>query len=163
MKRALLVIDVQGYFINGYSKHIPNAISQHISSHNYDYIIFTRFVNKKGYVFEKLLNWKGCRGGDDIKIAPELRQLAEKHHVFTKHTFSVFHSEEFLGFLEGTSIDHFDICGLDANACVLLAAFELFDRGYSIRVIDELIGSHNGEGLSEAAKLIIKNNFEKYY
>ncbi len=159
--KSLIVIDVQGYFVNENTKSLPKKIKQHLENSNYDYIIFTRFINDKSTIFWKKRNWRGCSDGKDIEIVPELTPYAK--NLFTKHTFSIFTSKKLVEFIKKNKINSFDLCGIDLNACVLLAAFELFDKGYDVKVLTELTGSHNGEELELAAKKIIKNNFEKYY
>ena len=157
--KALLVIDMQGYFVN--EKEIPGKIVSHIKKTKYEHIIFTRFVNNETTTFWQKRGWRGCSSGEDVKIVPLLRPYAKQ--VFTKHTFSILTNKKLVKYIKENKIDSFDICGVDINACVLLATFELFDRGYDIKVLNELTGSHNGKELEIAAKIIIKNNFEKYY
>lgn len=40
MKRALLVIDVQQFYINEFTNHIPERIKEYVDKNSFEYIIF---------------------------------------------------------------------------------------------------------------------------
>jgi len=55
-KKALIIIDVQNYFVNELTKSLPEKIVRYINKTDYDFVVFTKFINKKGSNFFKLLN-----------------------------------------------------------------------------------------------------------
>lgn len=64
MKRALIVIDVQNYFMNSLTKHLPERILQYIQKNkgNFALIIFTNFVNTRESSVYRFLDWQECLG-----------------------------------------------------------------------------------------------------
>ena len=46
MKSLLLVIDLQKSFINENTKYLIDRINNLVNSSMYDYVIFTKFINK---------------------------------------------------------------------------------------------------------------------
>lgn len=56
-KSALVVVDVQNYFINEHTKGLPERIQKFIVKNrdSFYYLIFTKFVNKSSSNFVKML------------------------------------------------------------------------------------------------------------
>ena len=72
-KTALIIIDVQNYFVNEHTKGIPEKIAQFINENKFDFVLFTKFVNHEGSNYFKLLNWHKCLGSPDTDIYPTLK------------------------------------------------------------------------------------------
>lgn len=164
MKTALIVIDVQNYFINKHTMHIPQKISDYISKHekDFDFVLFTKFVNKIDSNYVKLLNWKKCFSSPDTDISEELSKFIDEKNVFVKTAYSAFKSREFSDFLRKNKIKRIFICGIDTDACILATAFETFDLGYDVKILKNLCASHSGKNFHEyALKLMRKNIFKK--
>ncbi len=146
MSKALLVIDMQNYFVNKHTKELPNKIRKFIltNGEKFDYILFTQFVNTKDSNFVKLMKWRKCFRSPETDIHPRLKEFSNFRNVFTKHTFSPFKSKEFLNFVKRNRINDFSICGTDTEACVLSTAVDAFDSGYRVKILKNLCGSHHG-------------------
>jgi len=56
MKNSLIVIDVQNYFVNEHTKSIPEKIAQFIDKNKFNFVLFTKFINREGSNYFKLLN-----------------------------------------------------------------------------------------------------------
>ena len=159
-KKALIVIDVQNYFINELTKSIPEKIVKHINKTNYDFIIFTKFVNKKGSNFFKLLNWKKMLSGHETKIHNSLIEFCDKKNIFVKTSYSIFKAKGFNEYLKKNKISSLYLCGIDTEACVLASAFEGFDLGFDVKIIKELCSNDSGKSLYNSVFKIIEKCIE---
>jgi nicotinamidase-related amidase len=159
-KTALLIVDVQNYFLNGHTSHLPEKIAAHISVNHYDYTLFTKFVNQKDSNFEKMLGWNKCSKPPETNISSLLECYVKSGQVFEKHTLSAFKNLELKRFLDSHHITKLFICGTDSEACVLSTAFEAFDFGYETHILKDLCASTNGKDFHEYARTIIERNLE---
>lgn len=159
-KSVLIIIDVQNYFVNELTKLIPENIVKHINKADYDYIIFTKFINKEGSNFFKLLNWKKMLSGHETEIHNSLIKFANKNNVFTKNGYSIFKAKGLNNFLKKNKVDALFLCGIDTEACVLASAFEAFDLGFDVKIIKELCSSHSSRSLHNSALKIIDKCIE---
>ncbi len=159
-KTALIVIDVQNYFVNEHTKVIPDKIASFIQENKFDFIGFTKFVNNKNSNFFKLLNWKKCLNPPDTDIYTTLSRFVNKNNLFEKATYSVFKCDKLVEILKKNDINKIFLCGIDIDACILASAFDGFDLGYEICILEDLSLSHSGEKLDNAAVEIIKKNFK---
>ncbi len=160
-KKALIVVDVQNYFVNDYTKSIPNKIANFIQSSKFDLVLFTKFVNYKNSNFFKLLNWRKCLCPPDTDIHPVLVKFINDNNLFKKASYSIFKSDKLVKSLKKSNINQIFLCGIDIDACVLSSAFEGFDLGYQVHILKDLSLSHSGKKLDSAAFEIINKNLEK--
>ena len=163
MKTALVVVDVQNYFVNKYTTNIAKRISDFISKHGQDFdsVIFTKFVNKEDSSHAKLLNWRKCFTSPDTDISPELSKFVNKNNVFVKSGYSEFKSKGFRDFLKKNDIKKLVFCGIDTDACILATAFDAFDQGYEVEILEDLCGSHSGKDFHECAMRIMRKSILK--
>jgi len=158
MKNALLIIDVQKFFINEFTKSIPKKVAYFIENHKFDFVLFFKFINSKESNFVKSLNWHKMLNSPDIDIVIELEKFVTKDNVFTKSAFSAFKSEKFLKFLKENKIKKLYICGFDTDECVLSTAIEAFDLGFDVKVLQDLCASHHGRKYHNNAIEILERN-----
>lgn len=91
--------------------------------------------------------------------------LDKKVRIFTKDTYSCYRAKDivngelFKDWLKENKVKEIDICGVETMCCVLASAFDLFDAGYKINVLNELCADMNGK-YDKVSKEIIKNNFK---
>lgn len=159
-KKALVVIDVQNYYLNDYTKELPRKISQYIKDNVFDYVLFTKFINNEKSSLYQKLGWKKMMSSPDIDICQELIPFIKDDNIFEKNTYSIFKSKAFVYFLKENNINELHFCGLDTDACILASLYEGFDLGYNIKVIDNLNLSHSGEIFHEAGSKIINKNLQ---
>ncbi len=78
-KSALVVVDVQNYFINKHTKGLPEKIQKFIVKNrdDFDFVLFTKFVNDKKSNYFKLWGWKDCFSSPDIDIHPALIEFTK--------------------------------------------------------------------------------------
>ena len=105
MKQALLVVDVQNYFINKNTQHIPNNIKRLIQANDFSVIAFSQFINQPDSSFIKYLNFTGCTKSPYSDIVNELRPWLKKDNIFTKCAFSVFVNPDFENYFSLTEWD----------------------------------------------------------
>lgn len=72
MSYALIVVDVQEGFINQFTEHIPERVARLIDQHDFDPILFTRFINSPDGPHSRFMGWSDCATEPEINIAPEL-------------------------------------------------------------------------------------------
>lgn len=160
-KTALVVIDVQNYFVNDKTKELPKKIANYIEQNNFDFILFTQFVNQKDSNFIKLLHWEKCFSGPDTNIDLKLKKFVTKDNLFKKTSYSIFKSPTFMKFLKNHNIKKLFLCGIDTDSCVLASAFDAFDLGYEVHVLKELSSSHSGQSFHDTAIKIINKSIQK--
>jgi len=160
-KNALIVIDVQNYFVNDNTKILPQKIAKFIENNKFDFVLFAKFVNKEDSNFFKILDWKECTSSPDTDIHSTLSKFVNKNNVFEKSTYSIFKSKKLAKFLKKNNITKLFLCGIDTDACVLASAYDGFDIGYNIEILKDLCLSHYGEKLNNSALNIIETHLQK--
>ena len=165
MKKALIVIDVQNYFINEHTAHIPSRIAEYIGRNGSEYgaVLFTKFVNNEKSNFFLAHGWDKCTEPPETDIHPTLARLANNgnSHVFEKDTFSAFKNQRLVDVLRKKGINEIHLCGTDTEACVLSSAYDGFELGFTVKVLTDLCGTMNGAEFQESAKKIIEWTFER--
>jgi nicotinamidase-related amidase len=160
MKKALFVIDVQGFFKNKKTKSIAKKINSYIKNNKdtYSFIIFTIFKNTPESPATKILGFDGCSGGEDIEILGELSEPLNGSKIIFRNVYSLFKVAEVQNKLKEYKIEQVDICGFDTDCCVMATTYDLFDSGYKPVVLEKLCFSTSKEGLHKPALKIIKRN-----
>ena len=161
-KTALLIVDVQNYFINKHTQHIPGNIKNFLENNDFSLICFSQFINSPESNFAKHLNFTGCTKPPYTDIAKELVPWLKEDNTFTKQSFSVFTNPLFENFLQKNKITELAICGLDTEYCVLADCFNAFDRGYKVSVVANCCASFtSGDEAHQSALNIIEKNLGK--
>lgn len=159
MKTALLIVDVQNYFINKNTQAVPGNIKRLIQTNDFPVIAFSQFINSSDSAFVKHLNFTGCAKPPYSDIVADLKPWLKKDNVFKKCAFSVFTNPKFEQYLNKNKIGELVICGLDTDYCVLADCFNAFDRGYKISVVADCCASFTSGKIGHLAALgIVKNN-----
>jgi len=162
MSKALVVIDVQKYFVVDRAANLPNKIAWHIKENDYDHVLFLKFRNDPQSNFHKLLNFSEVTKAPATDIHETLTEFVTDNNVFEKTTYSAFKAEKFVEYLKEHEVDALDLCGISFDACVLSTAFEAFDLGYEVNILDHLcsVSSISSE-LEDAAKIIVTRDLRK--
>lgn len=163
MKKALFVIDVQNYFINSQTKVLPKKIRQYIEKNRkkFDLIVFTHFVNDTTSNVYRLLDWKECVTSPEVDIVAELQPVLKYGIVVSKNVYSVLKITKVKNLLKQYNIEELYLCGIDTDCCVLATAYDGFDRGYRIRLLEDLCMASSSINLHRAALSIFKRNLLK--
>lgn len=160
MKKALFVIDVQGFFENKETKSIARKINNYIkkNKNNYSFIVFTIFKNDSKSPLQKIFKWKGCDKGKDVKIISELSNLVDSSKIIFRNTYSLFKVPQIQRKLKKYKIKQIDICGFDTDSCVLATTYDLFDSGYRPVILKNLCFSTSKNKLHKPTLKIIERN-----
>lgn len=153
-KTALIVVDVQKYFLQKAPDDLPGNIAQDIEKHDYGIVVFTVFRNTENSNFIRSLNWAQCDSDEDVQLPDELSTYASTDNVFTRAAYSGFQGTALNDFLHRADIEKVVLCGVDTDACVLATAFSAFDNGYIVNIKTEL--TFSGNGLQSEAEAILK-------
>ncbi len=149
MKTALLIVDVQTYFLEGAPQNFSRRIADHITNNAYDLVAFTVFKNHDESNFVRTLNWNKCFSEEDSTLPKELQLYQNNENMFIRATYSGFETTHLDEYLKENEITKIIICGVDSEACVLATAFSAFDRGYAVEVNFDLTYS-SGDLKNEA-------------
>lgn len=160
MKQALLVIDVQNFFINTLTAALPGKIRLYIQKNRkkFDTIIFTHFVNTPTSSVYRLLGWKKSMTSADTDIAQELQPILSQGVLVSKNVYSALKAPGVNTLLKNCHIQKLYLCGIDTDCCVLATAYDAFDRGYAVSLLKNLCMSSAHESFHAAALSLLKRN-----
>ena len=164
MKSVLAIIDVQKYFINEYTQPLPGKIARFLekNANKFDHIIFFKFQNSHKANWFKIIGWENMVNEKETEIAPELAHFTTDALVFTKvGAFSIFRVNNFISLLKNEKIQMTYICGTDTDACIYVSVMEAFERGYEIKLIEDLTSTHHGSNYHKNAIDAIKKNLSE--
>ena len=157
MCKLLLVIDVQNDFINVNTSIILFKIKELVERNEFDYIVFTRFINDKDSNWYRELAYSGCitEKGQSISID------TKNYKVIDKKIYSALNGE-LKNYINDNKIEEIYLCGFDTDACVFKTALDLFENNYNVYVLKDYCMSSEGIELhnvyiSNLARLIGKN------
>ena len=150
--RYLLVVDLQKEFVKDRKgKAIYDKCLKFISNrrNEYDIVIAAVYRNDSDVNSNmgRLLNWTECKDVVPLEFIPDSSYI---------HTGYAIKEYPYV-----TSNDIIDIIGFDTDACVLAAAFDVFDLGCNMRVLTELCWSSGGRRMHDAGIAIMKRQFGK--
>jgi nicotinamidase-related amidase len=153
---ALVVVDVNHFFLESAAESFAEDIANHIRQSHYDLIVFSVFRNRPDSNFVKSLNWTKCDSEEDAALPGALKKFMNDQNVFQKATYSAFTETKIDDYLRENNIDEITLCGIDTDACVLATAFSAFDRGYKVHVNFDL--TFSGNDLGGSARMIIEQS-----
>ena len=130
MIKILLAIDIQPSFVHGDIDYVKR-VQEYIDVSNYDYVYATTFLNYENSNFFNILDWD--------KVMEFEKPMIEYDRLIIKHGYGL--DDYFV--LQRNNI-HYDICGLDTEACVYKVALDLFERCYDFSVLENLCQSSGG-------------------
>lgn len=157
MKKALIIVDLQNYFMDERTTHLVEGIKKAIESGEYDEVVFTRFINRPDSSFVRN-GWEGCMGSPETDIYPSLKPYLGDAAVFDKYGFSAFRAEGIHEYLKRKGITEVHLCGTDTDACVLASAYDGFELGYDVKVIEGLCASRNGREYHQMGLSLLRRN-----
>ncbi len=157
-----MVIDVQNHFAVEKASDLPAKIAHYIDKSNYDHVVFTTFRNDPESNFHKILEFKKSIGPPATDLHPVLLPYTNKQNVFVKLTYSAFKASAFEKYIKKNQITELDICGINIDGCVLATAYEAFDLGFKVKILEDLssVASFRDD-YEAAAKTIITRNLKK--
>ena len=160
MNRALIVIDVQKYFLTDETKTIVKKISDYLknNSQKYSAIYFTVFKNDSNAPLWKISGWKDCVNSPDINLCDEIKEFTNNENLFYKNILSAIKVPQIIQEINKNKISEVHLCGFDTDCCVLATAYDLFDQGIKPVVLEDLTWSTSEEKLHKPAIQMFKRN-----
>jgi nicotinamidase-related amidase len=161
--KALLIVDVQPNMLLDRARQLIPSMAEYIRKTEYDlYVVATWYADEHSTFHRQTrdIDPPEKTGPAAEEILSALREKRSKLLEYQKNTRSVFKCEpERLLELElkREGIEHVHLFGVDVNDCVLAAAYDATDLGFTVTVIEEL--SDNADGiheLKEAALLVLR-------
>ena len=160
MRKALIVIDVQKYFLNKETKDIVKKIQKFLKekSGQYSIIYFTVFRNDPSSPLWRISEWEDCTNSPAADICDEIKEFTNDKNLFYKNILSAYKVPEIEKGLREHGISEVDLCGFDTDCCVLATAYDLFDAGIKPVVLENLTWSTSQEKLHKPALQMLKRN-----
>ena len=160
MRKALLVIDVQNYFMNSLTRDLPRKIKKHLEKNrsSYELIVFTHFVNTPKASVYRFLDWHECMNSPNTDIVKELQPLLPYGVTVPKDVLSVLKVPQAKKLLDEKKIDELYLCGIDTDCCVLATSYDAFDQGYRVYLLKDLCMASTGKNLHNTAVSMFKKN-----
>lgn len=138
-KKALIVVDLQPAFVKKHNSHIIPNIQKLLETVVYDAYIEAVFSAEKGSLWDIQQEWI-CPENEDTHSVDEIKGLlaARKPLHVHKHTRSVFRGDQDVtAYLTKKGIEEVHLVGTETNDCVLATAFDAFDSGFPVYVLEE--------------------------
>lgn len=160
MKSALVVIDVQKFFLTNKTKDVVKKIQKYLKNNfkNYSAVYFTIFKNDNKSSLWRISGWKDCTDSPDTDICDEIKEFANDKNLFYKNILSAYKVPEIQKGLRDQNISEVDLCGFDTDCCILATAYDLFDQGIKPVVLENLTWSTSKDKLYDPAIKIVKRN-----
>jgi nicotinamidase-related amidase len=138
-KRALIVVDLQPAFIKPHNDHIVPRVASLVKQVPYDAYVEAVFRAEKDSIWDRQQAWY-CPLDENTHTVDEVRGLlAPKGPLqVLKETRSVFKGDQDVeAWLRERDIEEIHLVGTETNDCVFATAFDSFDRGWPVYVLEE--------------------------
>lgn len=150
MQNILIVVDMQNGFARyDQTKNVGKKIIDLLEMNIFDYVIATKFVNKKNGPYKDILNWQKLTESPEIDIIKGIKyDIALEKYVYTPV------NSEFIRILkkanDGKKPRHIFIVGVDTDCCVMKTAVDLFEKNIRPIVLLEYCDSNGGKIANDA-------------
>lgn len=142
---VLMVVDVQHGFVNDQSAHVVPVVAV-LTRAWLDaggQVIFTRYRNEPGSLYERLIGWYELHAEQQIALAPEVESfLAEPGTSVVDKTVYTALTAEGLALIEAGGYTDVVVCGIATDACVLATVISAFDHGLTPWVVTDACASN---------------------
>lgn len=148
--KVLFAVDVQPEFVKDMTgKKVYTNCIDYINQYRgeYNYVLAAVYKNENNSVLQRFVDYNECRD-----IAP-LDFIPDKVQFHSGYSISEYPKVR--------NVDQVDIIGFDTDACVLSAAFHLFETGCNMRLLTNLIWSSGGEKMHKAGLAVMTRQFGK--
>lgn len=160
MNKALMVIDVQKFFLTRKTHGVVKQIQEYLKKNasEYQLVYFTIYKNDPSAPVWRLSGWKDCTASLDTDICDDIKPFTTPKNHFYKNFLSAAKVTEINEGLRQNKISEVDLCGFDTDCCVLATAYDLFDQGIKPVILENLTWSTSREKLHvPAIKMLLRN------
>lgn len=160
MNTALIVIDVQNYFLTPQTKPVVKRLRRYLKNKftQYAAVYFTVFKNNPHSPLWKISGWQDCTDSPETDICGEIKEFTNKNNLFYKNILSAYKVSGIKNDLKQKKITQVDLCGFDTDCCVLATAYDFFDNGIKPVILENLTLSTSKEKFHQPALKMIKRN-----
>lgn len=154
-RTALVVVDVQNGFVTDVSRPVVPVIAdlvEHWTAAGRS-VVFTRYLNYPGSLFERLFDWRKLTHAPETDIVSELAAAAEKAPVIDKKGYTLF-NEQGRALVEQNGWTELVFCGIDTEICVLKSAVDAFEAGIIPWILTDASASHSSQAAHDAGIFI---------
>lgn len=154
-RTALVVVDVQNGFVTDVSRPVVPVIAELVERWTAAGrpVVFTRYLNYPGSLFERLMDWRKLSGAPETDIVPELAAAAERAVVVDKKGYTLF-NEQGRELVDRGGWTDLVFCGIDTEICVLKSAVDAFEAGITPWVLTDASASHSSQASHDAGIFI---------
>lgn len=154
-KTALVVVDVQNGFLSDISRPVVPVIVDLVTRWTAAGrpVVFTRYLNQPGSLFEKLMNWSRLMDAPETDIVPELAEAASRAPIIDKVGYTLF-NDEGRALIATRGWTDLVFCGIDTEICVLKSAVDAFEAGITPWILTDASASHSSVAAHEAGIMI---------
>lgn len=155
MKNILIVVDMQNGFNRYDQTHLlAKKVVELTNSGIFDKIIATRFLNREGNQYTRIINWHRLMTSPDIDLVEGIKA----DEVVDKWIYTCV-TKEFMNLLEkcndGEIPTHVFICGADTDCCVMKTATDIFEQSIMPIVLTEYCDSNGGPESHKAGIMVM--------
>ncbi len=153
---VLVVIDMQNGFVSSESKPVVARVQALIDRWEAacGVTVFTRFVNRPGSPYERLIDWTRMQAPPETTIVDELTAAAARAvTILDKPIYSLF-TPEGTALLEDHGWTELVLCGIATESCILKTACDAFERNLTPVIVTDACFSHAGQEAHNAGLLV---------
>lgn len=154
---VLVVVDVQNGFVRAESAYVVPRIVDLVDRWQAagGDTVFTRYVNRPGSLFEKLIGWSELMGPPQTDIVDELAPYADRATaIVDKHEYGLLNNVEGAGLIHRHGWTDLYVCGIATESCVLATALGAFEAGLVPWLVEDASATHAGAHVHDAGILV---------
>ena len=158
--KNLIIVDMQNGFVNDNNRFLVDRINNYIKENKFDYVIYTKYINNEISPFVEILNYTSLMSEDEQRFVIEENPDCHKKMVFEKMGYGL--TQKMIDDIKSLGIKEAELCGTDADACVMAIAYNLFDNGIKPVILRELVGSSSrNKDITQYSITIMERSFGK--
>ncbi|WP_067824602.1 cysteine hydrolase [Actinomadura kijaniata] len=156
---VLVVIDMQRGFVNAATAPVVPTVVDLVARWRKagGDVVLTRFVNRPGSPYVRLLRWSRFMGPPETDLVDGLRPYAGDVPVIDKTSYSLFAAPAGAELFSARGWRDVYLCGIATNACVLATAVGAFERGLTPHLVEDACASHHGPEAHAAGLLLLRH------
>ncbi len=149
MAKCLLVVNADENGLRGRTAFLAERLEQLVADGEFDLVIAGRTISKPGGPIQLLL---GSEPEDSGNILPAVK--AASQHVLSTGSYSKV-NDRLVKILRDADVGEVFIAGVDTEKHVLLTAVDLFEKGFSPKVLAHYCVSSAGPQIHRFALIVL--------
>lgn len=158
--KNIIIVDMQDGFINDNNRYLVDRIDNYVKQNKFDYVIYTKYKNSENSPFVEILNYTSLMSEAEQRFVIEQNPDCKEKLIFEKMGYGL--TQKMIDDIKLLRIKEIEVCGTDADACVMAIAYNLFDNGIKPIILKDLIGSSSrNKDITEYSITIMERSFGK--